>query len=78
MGKFFDKFKGVSKDIDNKVNRIAQERRDRVPRGNGRTHGRVQESVGSDLYDEDGLPKDDDIYDEDGLPKDDDIYDEDD
>lgn len=66
MGKFFDNFKGVGKKIDNRANSMVQNRNNRERRINNRLHTRKTEKIGTELYDDEGLPKED-IYGENDL-----------
>jgi len=64
MGKFFDNFKGIGKKLDDKANRIANNRNNRGEHfNNGRITNKRRENMGEGIYDGidegDGLPEDD-------------------
>lgn len=76
MGKFFDRFKGVGKKIDDKANNIAQGRSDRGQQFKGKVINKNRESMGEGIYD--GADEEDNLEDEefdDNLFNDDNRYD---
>ena len=68
MGKFFDNFKKIGKGIDDKANKIAQNRHDRGERYNdGRVTNKRRENIGEGIYDgiDDEIENEDDNFEDD-------------